>query len=992
MAAEQAGGALGRVLGVVVEAAERLGRTFTEPDAFRSTLGRLGWDVAEPPAGYVAAGRRALDAAESVRAWADSPPSAVEVVELAVELGGLWEQVGSLGDTPAGVDPALFKEDLAGALVELLLLDSLNNRLPGWHALAETVGIASFRDEPATGERLHHLRECLNLDEVGRLVSDPLGAFADGAGWGTSQASGPVAIARLGSIAAAWGLPVVAGDAGAGEMSATIASTGARLAPVQRVQLVESWTDDDVAVDVGIDVSAAGSGLDALVEVRPRFDAEAVGSLDLGAGWSLELATDLDPDAVPAVVIGSAGLSVDVPPGAPGGYFDLGLRQVPEAPLVLIGSAGATRLELAELGVMLGLVTAPEPDLSGGLDLAGLALVVTAGDGDGFLAGILGDGELRYEASAALSYGARSGFSARGSTGLALTVPVGKEIGPITLETLVFELGADPTEPLVLVSARSRATISGSIAGLEARVEGIGVELLLSGGGPTTAPDVTVGFVPPSAVGLSLDLEVITGGGIVAIDAQTGRYAGALGFDALGVGIDALAVVDTQLASDPDWALFASLSARFPGIPLGFGFTLTGLGGLITLNRAVDGEALALGLRDGAVDALLFPDDPMRDALLLIGQIDEYFPLVPGNTVIGPVIEVGWGAPTIITAQLGVLISLPQGVITILGSLAALLPVPDAPVLELNMDALGVIDVPGGTVLVIASLYDSRLLGLIELSGDVGLYVSVLEDPYFLLSVGGYHPGFRPPAHVPSALEELRRMRAEIEVGSGVSASITSYFAVTSNSVQFGGGFELEASAEFLERHLHGARLVRVRRAAPVRSLRADRGRVGRRGGLRGLQGAARRGPVRPPRGSRALVRHRERPFPLLHRQRQVRPDRRRPRRPGTPRHHRRARRDGGRARPSRSLVGPAPERPCRPDCCCARISTTPFSVPMTAWSASQSVAPLGETLDRLGELTPLQNEVHVAATDVVDGATGAALPGLPRRTCPAGSRRPSIE
>ena len=144
------------------------------------------------------------------------------------------------------------------------------------------------------------------------------------------------------------------------------------------------------------------------------------------------------------------------------------------------------------------------------------------------------------------------------------------------------------------------------------------------------------------------------------------------------------------------------------------------------------------------------------------------------------------------------MVSLPQGVVVILGSLEALLPSPDAPVLELRMDSLGVIDVPGGTVLVTASLYDSRLLGVIELSGDMALYASVITDPFFLLSIGGFHPGYDPPSIVPAAVEDLREMRAEIDLGSAVQATLTAYFAVTSNSVQFGGGFDISATVEFL--------------------------------------------------------------------------------------------------------------------------------------------------------------------------------------------------
>jgi hypothetical protein len=44
---------------------------------------------------------------------------------------------------------------------------------------------------------------------------------------------------------------------------------------------------------------------------------------------------------------------------------------------------------------------------------------------------------------------------------------------------------------------------------------------------------------------------------------------------------------------------------------------------------------------------------------------------------------------------------------------------------------------------------------------------------------------------------------------------------------------------------------------------------------------------------------------------------------------------------------------------------------------ATQSVVPLGQSLDRFGELNPVQDEVYVAGATVVDAVTGAALPEL---------------
>ena len=166
-----------------------------------------------------------------------------------------------------------------------------------------------------------------------------------------------------------------------------------------------------------------------------------------------------------------------------------------------------------------------------------------------------------------------------------------------------------------------------------------------------------------------------------------------------------------------------------------------------------------------------------------------------GNTVIGPIVQIGWGAPkTLLTAEIGVIISLPEGQIGILGSIGILLPDPEAALLSLNLDVLGVVDVPGGSFFLAASLYDSQLLDTIELSGDMGAYMATRDRPYFLLSVGGYNPNFQPPDNVPAVLHDLRRMRASIEIGSTVTIAIEAYFALTSNTVQFGTDVFLEAS------------------------------------------------------------------------------------------------------------------------------------------------------------------------------------------------------
>lgn len=777
--------------------AGRLADALTDPAAFRWTLGRLGWDVSTPPAEYAALGHQARDVVARARAWTGPPPPD-EVAGLIADVAALGSGLAGLEAVPPEVDPAAFRDDLVSALPDLLLAETLADLAPGLAALAHTAGVIVTDDMPASGRRVAHARARLDTAALRALVADPAAALVAGTGWGLSGAPATRLADMVLDALSGWGLPVSARVLRPVEATTLIGENLPGGAVLYEVQLVESWNDAGLAVELGADLVVGGSGADALVELRARWSAGLAGALHVGGGWTLEVAADADPGDPPALRFTPSGVT-GRPPAVGGGAVETTLRWEPGQAVLLLGAPDGTRIETTQLAVGLAVTADGTPELRATLDLSGLALVLAAGDGDSFLSAIIGEGEQRYSLPVEVSYGTASGLLAAGPAGLSLSLPIDLSVGPITLERADVTVGIDASDPLVLAEGRVTVDLAGVLTVLSARVEGIGVRAALIGGGDTTTPSFSLGFVPPTAVGLSLDGPAVSGGGFISIDPAAGRYSGALGFDALAIGIDALVVVDTQLPSDPGgWALFASLSARFPGIPLGFGFTLTGVGGLIAVNRGLDADALALGLRSGAIDALLFPDDPVGDAAQLIVSIDDYFPILPGNVVFGPVAQIGWGTPTLITAELGVVLSLPEGVIAIMGSIEALLPTPEAPLLSIRMDVLGVIDVPGGTVSLVASLYDSHLLGTISLSGDMAMYLRATADPYFLLSVGGYHPSFQPPSSLPAAFHDLRRMSAAITLSSAVSITLTGYFAVTSNTLQFGGAVKVEATVEVL--------------------------------------------------------------------------------------------------------------------------------------------------------------------------------------------------
>ena len=151
--------------------------------------------------------------------------------------------------------------------------------------------------------------------------------------------------------------------------------------------------------------------------------------------------------------------------------------------------------------------------------------------------------------------------------------------------------------------------------------------------------------------------------------------------------------------------------------------------------------------------------------------------------------KIGWGTPTIITLELGILIEIPATGFKILGVLKALLPEEENPLLRLQVNFLGIIDFENRFISFDASLYDSKILTF-TLTGDMALRLGFGDKPVFLLSVGGFHPAFK---EVPADLKNMRRLTISLYDGEDARIIIQTYLAVTSNTAQFGARAELFA-------------------------------------------------------------------------------------------------------------------------------------------------------------------------------------------------------
>lgn len=111
----------------------------------------------------------------------------------------------------------------------------------------------------------------------------------------------------------------------------------------------------------------------------------------------------------------------------------------------------------------------------------------------------------------------------------------------------------------------------------------------------------------------------------------------------------------------------------------------------------------------------------------------------------------------------------------------------------LNIAFLGVIDFEQQMLSFDASIFQSRIQQL-SIEGDIAVRLKWGEEPDFLISVGGFHPSYEPPAVL--KVPKLKRIRIGLpqkeDEDSTVKAGIEAYMAVTANTVQFGAKLDVD--------------------------------------------------------------------------------------------------------------------------------------------------------------------------------------------------------
>jgi hypothetical protein len=302
--------------------------------------------------------------------------------------------------------------------------------------------------------------------------------------------------------------------------------------------------------------------------------------------------------------------------------------------------------------------------------------------------------------------------------------------------------------------------------------------------------DGTLRFVPgfklepPTGARAQLDVSGISGGGYLRHTDNPDEWSGALAADLGPASVTGLFILGHVHGAT---SFVAVLGIRFsPGIQLSFGFELTGIGGLVGINRSADVDQLRQRLAGGAAGNVLFCEDPIANAPTILGDLDQFFPATAGKLIVGPTLQISWLAP-IVRLDVAVLVEVPgPAKIIVLGTLRVLIGANEnVALLFLRMDFLGVFDLEQQLVSIDAQLVNSHALGVFRLTGGMAFRMFYGSNPYVLLSIGGFHPRFDPG---PLNLPVIPRVGAVLDLPAavGISLRLELYTAFTPNTLQAG--------------------------------------------------------------------------------------------------------------------------------------------------------------------------------------------------------------
>jgi hypothetical protein len=703
------------------------------------------------------------------------------------------------GDYPGGIDVPTFKATIGRDLLDYVIVDYLLGKRYWIGGVLKLAGILRLTKLPAAGLRNSYLKKEIVWSRIAEFVLDPPKGFKEVFAWNSAMPLLEEAVGGFVDLVETYGLPLtyflpetaLATFVSAGA-SGPISNPFAVYASLGEIFDLPLTFAGGLLLLLRPPTASRGAAISLLpyananvgqdVSLSETTSLSVLGNVDFTKGVAITLA----PGMLPEVQYGFLAGTSSVPAEA-----QFGLKVSPPASqpkLVLIGAKDGSRVEVGGFDVFLGgkAVSGGRLEVFVDLKLSDLGVVVkpASGDADTFLASLLPQDGISADLSFSLRLSSLGGFQFSGSGALEASYPSHFSLGPIDVQA--FSVAVKPIQDRLV--AQIGATLSGSLGPLIASIDGVGFQLASQFPDPPNGNlgplEVSFDFKPPAGVGLAIDTGVVQGGGFLYIDTDRGQYAGALELVVADwLTLTAIGLITTKMPDgSKGFSLLVIITADFgPGIQLGFGFTLIGVGGLLGLNRTMLFQPLMDGVRTGAINGILFPTDVIANAPKIISDLQAIFPPKQNTFLIGPMAKLGWGTPPLITLSLGVIIEIPPGDVAILGVLALAIP-EEEPVLILQVNFVGALEFSKQRLYFFASMFDSHIL-TITIDGEMGVLFAYGADANLVLSVGGFHPQFNPP---PLPFPTPKRVQLDIINESDARVRCGGYNAATTNTLQFG--------------------------------------------------------------------------------------------------------------------------------------------------------------------------------------------------------------
>jgi hypothetical protein len=766
--------------------------------AFRTLLYRLAWDVKSLPPEYTALAAK-VDRTLAVLDGLGDNPTPAQIFDVLNEAKALYTALKGITNAPEGVDPAVFFEEIGRSLFDLLLVDYLVEEFPSVHSALLALGVITQEFTVETSTRPGVLLSRVRWEEVPKILTDPGSIPSRVYGWGTDDFDFHRLAGHLLEIFVALNWPAYLGrvdkELGHGFMDSPDDAVRTIEWGLKLPVLLDNIGGKEIEVGLALLELPPQGGKHAGLILQPLVPPEIGTSYDITDTLKLQLRAGSDVAQTFGLLLRPDGIFVKFPfqQGAalPQAGFGVTLNYAPPGPALLLGDASSSRLSMQGSAASMELDTHQDGvELKGSLALNGLSVVVATKDQDGFLHTLIGGRDVEVPIPLTVLWSSRSGLSFSGGAGFTLTQSIDRSLGPVTVQTLQLAVrsATDTAHPPDLI-VETGVSIGAQIGPVAVAVSNVGVHLTVAFQDGNAGPfDIDVGFMPPDGAGLVVDAAGVTGGGFLRHDAAKHEYNGMLQLQFIELALQAFGLITTEVAGGAGYSLLAIVDAEFPPIQLGWGFTLEGVGGLLAVHRTASTDAMHAALKAGQLSSVLFPKNAITNAPAILAQLDALFPTAPGRFLFGPMALIGWGKPRMLKAAIAVVVELPEPIrVILLARIEARLPNESNPLVRINMDALGVLDLGQDELSFDALLFDSKLIDF-TMSGAMALRATWADPSHrgFLLAIGGVHPRFTPPPGFP----ELQRITIDMPSGHISKLRLAAYLAQSSNSIQLGANLD----------------------------------------------------------------------------------------------------------------------------------------------------------------------------------------------------------